>query len=127
MKEDVGRHVPSRCEVVTYPEFELVGSEGSYVSLDGMFLESSACLDVGTEVVVSLNVPGTERWIDAEGRVSRVVQVATDVRGVGVRFERMDDSDRSALEAALAPEAPDDDEVDRLDVSRELSWMGADA
>ncbi len=114
MREEIGRETVCACEVVTHPEFRLLGKRVSYLSPVGAFLESTEQVDVGHEVVLSLQLPG-DRWIDAEARVSRVVQLGVFTQGIGLRFERLDEESRSELAALF--DAVDNSPLDALDVA----------
>lgn len=98
------RAVRVDCQVVRERDFKLLGETGLDLSADGMFLLSSAPALTGDELIVSLRVPGTDRWIDTAATVARVVhgrRQGDRGRGFGVRFEPLCAEDRQLLRWVL--------------------------
>ena len=99
------RHaVPVDCQVVREDDFTMLGDRGVDLSTCGMLLASDMPAEVGDDVVVSLRIPGKESWIDARGKIVRVLagRRQTDTcRALGIDFEPLSDELRHALEEAL--------------------------
>lgn len=99
------RHaVPVDCQVVREGDFTMLGDRGVDLSTCGMLLASEASADVGDEVVVSLRIPGKEQWIDARGKVARIVHGRRESdtgRALGIDFEPLGEGLRRVLEEAL--------------------------
>ena len=92
--------VSSECQVVFERGFELLGRTAIDLSLGGMLVASDRLAAIGEPVFVSLRVPGTRLWVDAEGEVTRLVKGRryTDFGpAVGVRFTRLDRTTRALL------------------------------
>lgn len=117
------RAVQTDCQVVTDPHFELVGSEVLDLSTGGAFIRSEIYPRVGERVLMSLRIPRTRMWVDAQGEVTRVVRGRrltrptpfspnrrpTESQGVGIRFCDMDATTRALLQSGLEglpPPAP---------------------
>ncbi len=62
------------CQVVREEGFELVATRGVDLSPEGMLVSCDADVEAGEELLVSLRVPGTSRWVDAIATVARVVR-----------------------------------------------------
>jgi Tfp pilus assembly protein PilZ len=95
-------HVP--CQAVAEDGFRLLGAQLLDVSPKGALVASNGTARLGEPVLLSLRVPGTRHWIDAEGRVSRVVRgTRTSDRGpaIGIELTRMDALDRAMLMGAI--------------------------
>lgn len=103
-------HVP--CQVVAEDGFRLLGAELLDVSPKGVLVASHGNARVGEPVLLSLRVPGTRQWIDAEGHVARLVRgVRGTDRGpaIGIALSKIDAVDRAMLVGAiekLPPSAP---------------------
>ncbi len=69
----------------------------------GVFVPTPAPLPPGTELELSLHLPGERRIIRAEGRVvwTNLVDTPSLPAGMGVRFLRIDPADRVRLERRL--------------------------
>lgn len=92
------------CQVVAERGFRLLGERTLDLSTDGMLLRSDAEVGIGEEVLVALRMPGGISWLDAEARVTRIVEGRREGdrgRAIGLRFERMDNVDRVLLGASL--------------------------
>ena len=68
-RRSLRRAVRADCQVVTDRHFQLVGVRALDLSIDGMLLESDHRPPIGEEVIVSLKLPGTTMWVDAEAEV----------------------------------------------------------
>jgi len=100
----VRRACRAPCQVVTEEGFALVSEETIDISTDGILVRSEKVVRVGEPVILSLRTPRGTSWIDAEGRVARVVEGRREgdlSRAVGVRFDRMDPVDRAILAGSL--------------------------
>ncbi len=69
----------------------------------GVFVPTPAPLPPGTELELSLHLPGERRIIRAEGRVvwTNLVDSPSLPAGMGIRFLRIDPTDRIRLERRL--------------------------
>jgi type IV pilus assembly protein PilZ len=76
------------------------------ISKGGTFIRTSKPLDVGTEFVFVLSIPGQPDHLQLHGQVMWTVDEgrATDDRppGMGIRFEFSDDGERKELEQFVA-------------------------
>jgi hypothetical protein len=101
----VGRRaVFVECQVVREDKFKLLGDRAIDLSTDGMLVLSSAHVLKGQEVLVSLRVPGTGRWLDVAATVARVVRGRRHGdrgRALGLRFEPLDTASSRMLRWAL--------------------------
>ena len=92
--------VASECQVVSERGFELLGRRAIDLSLEGMLVASDRLASIGDPVFVSLRVPGTRLWVDAEGHVARLVRGRRHADfgpALGVRFTRLDTTTRALL------------------------------
>ena len=74
------------------------------LSPHGLLLQSDSWAEIGEEVVISLRAPGGEEWLDAIGRVARVVkgQRSTDSGiQVGIEFTEISLDTRFRLRCYL--------------------------
>jgi type IV pilus assembly protein PilZ len=73
------------------------------ISKGGTFIRTSKPLDVGTEFVFVLSIPGQPDQLQLKGEVMWTVDDATATEehpaGMGIRFRFADDSERQSLEA----------------------------
>ena len=70
------------------------------LSSDGIFLETTTPLDVGTEMNLSFRLPGSERPVQIWGEVVRVSHRGeTGPPGMAVVFTQVDASARASLDA----------------------------
>lgn len=73
-------------------------------TIGGMFIKTERPLAVGTRFVLRFQLPGTGRAIETEARVrwTLPVEVAAPMTpGMGVRFDRLTDQDRTTVESLL--------------------------
>ena len=72
------------------------------ISKGGTFIRTSKPLDIGTEFVFVLSIPGQPEHLQLRGEVMWTVEEAgaTEQRpsGMGIRFRFADDSERKSLE-----------------------------
>jgi hypothetical protein len=61
------------CQVVRERDFRLVGRQVLDLSAEGMLVLSDRPVLTGEQVLLTLEVPGTSTWLDAEATVARVV------------------------------------------------------
>lgn len=97
------------CQVVAEHGFRLLGTQTLDLSHHGLLVRSDAHVEIGEEVYVSMRIPGGVSWLDALGRVARVVHGlrGRDVgRAVGVELLYMEAIDRALLEASLRGRPP---------------------
>lgn len=108
-RSSVRRAVGTECQVVSSDGFSLVAQRTLDVSPDGL-LAPTECLPVlGSELFVSLRIPGTRLWVGAEATACRLVRARR--RGewtpaVGIRFTRIDPVERAMLRGHLWGKAP---------------------
>jgi type IV pilus assembly protein PilZ len=73
------------------------------ISKGGTFIRTSKPLDIGTEFVFVLSIPGQPDQLQLKGEVMWTVDDATATEehpaGMGIRFRFADDSERESLEA----------------------------
>ncbi|MBI2389311.1 MAG: PilZ domain-containing protein [Deltaproteobacteria bacterium] len=92
------------CQVVRESDFRLVGSRSIDLSATGMLVASDADVRIGDSVIVSFRAPRSDRYVDAEAFVSRVVHGRRrgDVpRSIGLEFTRIDRASFNTLKSAL--------------------------
>lgn len=93
------------CEVVRERDFKLIGLQTFDVSMTGMLIESlREEVYVGEELIVTFRPPQTDRWVDAEAIVSRVIsgrRRGDNGPAVGLLFTSMDRSSFVTLKTAL--------------------------
>ena len=99
------------CQVVRERDFRLVADRIENLSPRGMLVSPADPVLTGESVIVSFRIPGTEKWVDACGRVTRVVHGRRPqecCRMLGIEFEDMSPFDRCRLRRALLrrPVAP---------------------
>jgi hypothetical protein len=103
-RQAVRRAIGVECQVVREHDFRLIGRFGIDVSPCGMLVAAHDPVLTGEPVIVSLRVPRTQRWFDAEGTIARVVhgrRPGDPGRGFGVRFDRIEDEAEWLLAQAL--------------------------
>ncbi len=92
------------CQVVRERDFRLVGRRTLDVSTTGMLVVAELDVAPGDDLVVSFRAPRTDRFVDAEAKVARVVHGRRrgDVaRAVGLEFSAMDRAAFTTLRTAL--------------------------
>ncbi|HVY48998.1 MAG TPA: PilZ domain-containing protein, partial [Minicystis sp.] len=92
------------CQIVRERDFKLVGRFAFDLSPEGMLVSTEARVLTGEEVLVSFRVPRSDRWIDANATVARVVhgrRPSDPGRCLGLAFDGLPAVDRRALERAL--------------------------
>lgn len=98
------RAVTFECQVVREQGFELLGRRGMDLSTDGMLLPSPGPAILGEEVIVTLKVPHTDRWIDTLATVARIVRGDRrndGGRALGLLFDPLSSDDNRLLRWAL--------------------------
>ncbi len=93
------------CQIVRERDFRLVGRRTLDISATGVQIVAElADVAIGESVIVSFRAPRTDRWIDAEGVIARVIDGRRrgDVaRAAGVHFAGMDRTSFTSLKTAL--------------------------
>jgi hypothetical protein len=92
------------CQVVRERDFTLIARRTLDVSSAGMLVAADMEVLTGEPVIVSFRPPRTDRWIDAEATVCRVVHGRRpgDLgRALGLQFQRVEHGTVTALKAAL--------------------------
>jgi hypothetical protein len=100
----VRRATQVRCQIVAEHGFRLLGSSSLDLSDEGMLFRSDEPVELGEEVIVSLQLPGRRLYIDAEAEVARIargMRLVDRGRAIGLRFRHMDRMDRALLGASL--------------------------
>ncbi len=103
-RKTLRRDVRVPCQVVTDADFQLLGEETLDLSPHGMLLRSHEAAKPGDSVIVSLRLPHSKTWIDAEGEIARIVRGyrATDTdRAIGIGFTQIGAIESAMLGAAL--------------------------
>jgi len=97
------------CQVVRERDFKLIARRTLDVSSAGMLVHADMEVLTGEPVIVSFRPPRTDRWIDAEAIVSRVVHGRRpgDLgRALGLQFQRVEPSSVTALKTVLRKMPP---------------------
>lgn len=93
------------CEAVRERDFKLLGIQVFDLSMTGMLIESlREDVSVGEEVVVTFRPPRTDRWVDAEAIVSRVItgrRRGDSGPAVGLLFTNIERASFVTLKTAL--------------------------
>jgi hypothetical protein len=108
-RRSIRRAVSAECQVVTDRHFQLVGIRALDLSVEGMLVESDHRPPLGEEVIVSLKLPGTTMWVDAEAEVMRHVlglRRSDPSAGIGLRFTGMDSITKVLLRSSLVGRPP---------------------
>ncbi len=82
----------------------MLGKETLDLSEDGLSIRTKAIVEIGEPVFISLKLPVTGHWIDAEGevvRASRARRVFDRYPCVAVKFTKMERTDRALLRGVL--------------------------
>jgi len=97
------------CHVVRERGFVDIGGNTLDVSVDGIRLRSDADVALGDEVVLSVRLPRSRQWIDAQGRIVRIergTRTGDKGRAIAIAFTAMDPVDRAMLAGATASVPP---------------------
>lgn len=107
-RRGVRRAVRANCQVVTERGFRLLGEQTLDLSEAGLLLRSDDEVEPGEAVLISLQVPGSAGWIDAEGKVARQVRGrrGNEDKALGVAFEHLGSYERAVLHGALRRQPP---------------------
>jgi c-di-GMP-binding flagellar brake protein YcgR len=92
------------CQIVREHDFKLVANKSLDVSATGMQVVSELDVAIGESVIVSFRAPRTDRFIDAEAVITRVVRGRRrgDVaRSIGLEFSTIDRASFITLKSAL--------------------------
>lgn len=104
------RHaVRARCIARSARDGRLLGDSTLDLSYSGARIAALAPATIGERVAISLELPGTRVWVEAEGRVERVIpgrRAGDEGPAIGVRLDRMDGMKRLLL-ASVAGHHPD--------------------
>jgi hypothetical protein len=108
-RQSLRRAVGFECQVVRERDFTLLGQRGTDLSTDGMLLPTSAFAVLGEELIVTVRVPGSSRWIDTLATVARIVR--GDRRGdhgraLGLHFDPLGPEDNQLVRWALRRHPP---------------------
>lgn len=92
------------CQLVRLRDFQLVGKTIADLSEEGALVEATAPVLTGEPLLVSFRAPFSNRWIDADAVVARVVHGRRpgDLRpGLGVCFTGLTPEGRRLLHEGL--------------------------
>lgn len=92
------------CQVVRERDFKLVGRKSLDLSATGMQVVSDLDVAIGEPLIVSFRAPRTDRYIDAEAVVRRVIRGRRrgDVaQAIGLEFSSIDRGAFTLLKGAL--------------------------
>ncbi len=99
------RHrVRTECVVRAQRDDRLIADETFDLSWSGVRARALAATRVGERVRVSIRIPGSTTWLDADGVVARVCpsrRAGDEPAAVGVRMDRMDGMLRLLLGTVL--------------------------
>ena len=105
------RYVRTPCQVVREHDFTLVGDLALDLSTNGMMVRAAKRVLTGEEVFLAFKPPRSNRWIDAQGVVARVVhgrRPGDSGLAFGIEFHTIDQDHRDALfESLRGMHAPD--------------------
>lgn len=97
------------CHVVRERGFVHIAGSTLDISVDGMRVASDAEVQVGDDVVLSVRLPRSRQWIDAQGRVVRIERGVRDGdkgRAIAIAFTAIDPVDRAMLAGATSAVPP---------------------
>jgi c-di-GMP-binding flagellar brake protein YcgR len=92
------------CQVVREDDFKLVSARTLDLSATGMLVEAKNDVAIGDSLIVSFRIPRSERYVDAEATVTRVVRGRRRGDGgpaFGLRFASIDRTSFTMLKASL--------------------------
>ena len=125
------------CQVVRMRDFRLVADAALDISTRGMCVATRKRVLTGEELLVSFRLPRSNRWLDADATVVRVVhgrRPGDRGRSLGLEFHGVDDSSRRILFEVLRFLPPPRAGLATIGRSpesslqrhrRETSWRGA--
>jgi len=108
----IRRSVRIPCQVIRERDFALVARHVFDLSEDGMFVRSDGprkCVLTGEPMIVTFRAPFSQRWIDAEAFVARVVhgrRPSDSWHGLALAFEHIEIGARRLLHRELEWYAP---------------------
>jgi hypothetical protein len=108
-RSSVRRATHARCQAVSETRFRLVGERALDLSTEGLLLACDGEVRVGERMLLSIEVPSTREWIEAEAVVVRVVEGYREGdRGycAGLRFTAIDFDAYRALRSGLRGTPP---------------------
>lgn len=96
--------IDTDCMVVAERGSRWLGDKVVDLSWDGAFVRCDAAVELGERVKLSIRLPHSRVWVEAEGRVARIARGRRgggDVTGIGVRLARMDGMSRLLMASVL--------------------------
>lgn len=105
-RRSVRRAVDLSCYVIRVPSLEVVGERALELSPHGMLVLSDAPCEIGETLLVSFDVPGTDRTITTSARVARLARGrrSTDSgKAIGVEIDGLEADTERMLRMALEP------------------------
>lgn len=94
------RYVRLDCQVVREHDFALVGDLALDLSTEGMLVRATRRILTGEELVVTVRLPRSNRWFDAQATVARVLhgrRPGDAGLSFGVEFHGVGRADRDLL------------------------------
>ncbi len=118
------------CQVVRVRDFRLVADRMENLSTWGMLVTPADPVLTGERLLVSFQVPGTDRYIDVEAQVTRVVhgrRPHETTRKLGLEFVNLGHYERYQLRKALrgVPVAPPNARPGRRDGKRAVRALAS--
>ena len=98
-----------RCQAVGLEGFRLLGERILDLSPMGMMVAADSEAAAGEDVMVSFKVPGTDRWVDAEARIARVIEGWRPFDpgyAIGLQFTTIDLATRLMIRESLQGTPP---------------------
>jgi hypothetical protein len=92
------------CQIVRERDFKLVASRSLDLSATGMLVETDEELAIDEPLIVSFRAPRSDRYVDAEATVARVVRgrrTGDTGRACGIRFGALDRGALTLLKSSL--------------------------
>jgi c-di-GMP-binding flagellar brake protein YcgR len=94
------REVLLSCQVVRERDFRLVADLALDLSTEGMLVSTEQRVLTGEELLVSFRPPRSDRWLDVQATVARVVhgrRPSDSGRCLGLAFHAVDSASRRVL------------------------------
>ena len=103
-RQTLRRAVRVECQLVREHDFKLVGDLALDLSTKGMLVRARTRVLTGEELLVAFRPPRSNRWIDAQGTIARVIHGRRPYDPgcfLGVKFDVFDDQQARLLRADL--------------------------
>lgn len=120
------RKVQTDCHVVAERGFTLLAERTLNLSPFGALIPIDKTVYLDDEVILSLRLPGGSTWVDAMGRVTRILFRENACKAAAVSFDEMSNFDRAILRGALFGKPPLGEAVKpRFDYAAHVSQIAA--